>query len=90
MPSFDWNEEKNKKLKRERGISFEHVVIAIKNDQALDITRSKNTKYEKQRSYIIEINDYIYVVPFVFDTKRKLRFLKTIYPSRKLTKKYLR
>jgi len=38
--------------------------------------------------YILNINDYAYLVPFV--EKEEEIFLKTIIPSRKATKKYLR
>jgi hypothetical protein len=37
---------------------------------------------------IVNINDYAYLVPFV-ETESEV-FLKTIIPSRKATKKYLR
>jgi len=36
----------------------------------------------------VRIGDYIYSVPFVEDDRKV--FLKTIIPSRKATKKYLR
>ena len=38
--------------------------------------------------FIININNYAYLVPFVEDEKEI--FLKTIIPSRKATKKYLK
>jgi hypothetical protein len=41
-------------------------------------------KYPNQRIFIIDIEDYIYLVPFVEDEKSM--FLKTIIPSRKMTK----
>jgi len=34
---FEWDEKKNLKLKRERNISFERVVYAIKSSGLLDI-----------------------------------------------------
>jgi len=37
---------------------------------------------------VVEINNYAYLVPFV-ETDEEI-FLKTIIPSRKATKKYLR
>jgi hypothetical protein len=46
---------------------------------------SKNHK--NQFCYVIEISDYIYLVPFV-KTKNNNYFLKTIYPSRKYKKIY--
>jgi len=39
---------------------------------------------------VVDINNYAYVVPYVLDKKRKVIFLKTTYPSKILTKKYLR
>jgi len=36
---------------------------------------------------VVEINDYVYLVPFVKNENGK--FLKTIIPSRKATRDYL-
>jgi hypothetical protein len=36
---------------------------------------------------VTNINEYVYLVPFIED--EKMIFLKTIIPSRKATKKYL-
>ena len=44
-------------------------------------------KYKNQGIFVVEINKYIYLVPFV-ENGPKI-FLKTIFPSRKMTKKYL-
>lgn len=89
MKYYDWNESKNDKLREERDICFEDVVVAISEDKLHDVIAHPNpSKYPNQRFYIIEIQEYIYVVPFVEDEVKI--FLKTIYPSRKLTKKYLR
>ncbi len=87
MKTFKWNEEKNKILKKERKVSFEQVVFFIENDCVIDIIRHPNqVKYRNQRVYILSIQDYIYLVPFV-DNENE-RFLKTIIPSRKFTKLY--
>lgn len=86
---FDWDEEKNTKLKQERDISFEKIIISIHEGKVLDIIEHPNRRrYPNQKIYIIAINEYAYVVPFVEDEKK--HFLKAIIPSRKLTKKYLR
>ena len=45
-------------------------------------------KYANQKVYIISINDYAYLVPFT-ETEDAI-FLKTIIPSRKAIKKYLK
>lgn len=88
MPIFEWDDEKNEKLKRERGISFEEAVFCIAQGQILDIIEHPNAdKYHKQRIFILNVNDYAYLVPFEETTE--LIILKTIIPSRKATKKYL-
>jgi len=38
--------------------------------------------------FIVEIRNYVYIVPFAEDKEKY--FLKTIYPSREATKKYLK
>jgi uncharacterized DUF497 family protein len=89
MKYFSWNIEKNEQLKKERGISFEEVVFHIERGQLLDIVEHPNQeKYAGQRIFIVHINDYVYLVPFVEDEQEV--FLKTIIPSRKATRKYLR
>lgn len=88
MPQFDFSPEKNHQLISERGISFEEVISALDNGGLLDIVDHYQEKYAKQRLYIINIDDYVYVVPFVRKDEQTV-FLKTIFPSRKLTKKYL-
>jgi len=76
-------------LRAERQVSFEEVVFYIGRGQLLDVVEHPNQeKYEGQRIFIVNINDYAYLVPFV-ETEREI-FLKTIIPSRKATKKYLR
>ena len=88
MVYYNWNSEKNILLKEERGISFEQVVLHIENGDLIDvISHTNKNKYPHQKILIIKIKSYIYAVPFV--EKNKERFLKTIIPSRKLTKKYL-
>ena len=85
---FDWNEEKNKQLKSERNISFERVVIAIEQGDILDVLEHPDKeKYPNQFLIIVEINSYAYVIPSV--QTGEYWFLKTIFPSRKYTKKYL-
>ncbi len=87
---YKWNEVKNQKLKVERNISFEDVVIAISTDRILDYGENPNKeKYPNQEIFILEINDYVWIVPFVYEDEKTI-FLKTIIPSRKLTKKYFK
>lgn len=83
----EWNEEKNKWLKDNRGVSFEQVMAVIVEEKEIDIARHTSKKYQHQNIYVVEIEEYVYLVPFV-EVEEKV-FLKTIIPSRKATKKYL-
>ncbi len=88
MKYFDWNNEKNEGLIKDRGLSFEEVVFCIMHDGLLDIIEHPNkAKYPNQSIFIVDINNYVYLVPFVEDDE--VVFLKTIIPSRKMTKIYL-
>lgn len=88
MKYFTWNNEKNQLLKSERNISFEEVVFHIEKQHVLDIVQHPNQKrYRGQKIFIVNIDNYAYLVPFVED-EREI-FLKTIIPSRKATKQYL-
>jgi len=89
MITYQWNTDKNKFLKRTRGVTFEQIVMHIENGDVVDVIDHPNTtKYSHQQVLIIKINEYVYSVPFV--EENEIRFLKTIIPSRKLTKLYLR
>lgn len=85
---FDWDSKKNEELIRTRGVSFEEVIALLEDGEVLDVIDHPNKeKYSHQKMYIVEINGYAYLVPFVKD-KNKI-FLKTIIPNRKAQKKYL-
>ena len=89
MKRFEWNEEKGKELLKIRGVSFEDIVFTLNSDYFLDIVPHPNSKkYAHQKMYVVDIDGYAYLVPFV--EKEDYVFLKTIIPSRKATKKYLR
>jgi uncharacterized DUF497 family protein len=89
MVSYRWNHEKNLKLKRERGVSFEQAVMHVERGDLLDVIRHPNTaRFPHQKVLVIRMRDYVYAVPFVEEGDE--RFLKTIIPSRKLTRQYSR
>lgn len=89
MKYFSWNEEKNELLKEERQVSFEDAVFYIEQGFLLDVLENPNQeKYKGQKIFVVQIEDYAYLIPFVED-EREI-FLKTIIPSRKATKKYLK
>jgi len=85
---YDWDSDKNKLLINQRGVSFEEVISILESGEVLDVVNHPNKKkYPHQKMYIIEINEYAYLVPFVADGNKI--FLKTIIPNRKANKKYL-
>ena len=89
MRYFDWSTDKNERLKGQRDITFEEIVFHILHDGLLDVLEHPNKKqYPGQRIFVVDVEGYVYLVPFV-ETEESV-FLKTIIPSRKMTKKYLK
>ncbi len=87
MKRLRWSHEKNETLKRTRGVSFEEAAYHIERDDVLDVRKQPNQdRYPDQKIFIIELADYVYLVPFVEDEKEI--FLKTIIPSRKAKKEF--
>jgi uncharacterized DUF497 family protein len=88
MRYFDWNTDKNEWLKVQRDITFEEIVFHILHGGLLDILENPNKKqYPGQRVFVVNVEGYVCLVPYV-ETEESI-FLKTIIPSRKMTKKYL-
>lgn len=88
MKPINWNADKNRKLIEERDISFEDIVFALQSGGFVDdISHPNKEKYPSQRIFVVAIDDYVYLVPYVENNDEI--FLKTIVPSRKATKQYL-
>lgn len=88
--TFRFALEKNQFLKEARGVSFEDIVNAsLKNRMVANKPHFNKKRYPNQNIMLMEIDGYIYLVPFVADKKKEELFLKTVYPSRKFTKLYL-
>ncbi len=86
--TFSWDESKNELLKKTRNLSFEDIVLQIVGENLLRIINHPSPeRYPGQKIFVIRINDRVVLVPFVED-ERKV-YLKTIIPSRKMTKIYL-
>ncbi len=69
-------------------MSFEDVVFYLQQGTLIDDFEHPNSdKYPNQRIFVLNIDDYMYLLPYVED--RNEIFLKTIIPSRKATKQYL-
>lgn len=88
MKNYRWDLEKDEILRKERGISFDLILFQIENGFLLDIIKHPNEeKYPNQSIFIVELESYVYLVPFI-ETKDEI-FLKTIIPSRKAKRNYL-
>ena len=84
MKYLNWNSEKNELLKRERGISFEEIAYLIESGLVIGI--EENPVYLNQKMYVLVIDNYAIIVPYVENDDEI--FLKTAFPSRKYTRKY--
>lgn len=87
--TIEWNPEKNAALKARYGFGFERVLVAL-SEGALVERRAhpSRTRYAHQQQLLVLIDDYIWVVPFVEQDGGI--FLKTMFPSRKATRIFMR
>ena len=86
---FEFSADKNQLLIKERSISFESIIAALSEGHILDVLEHPNKiKYPNQKIYVVEMDGYAWLVPFVRKDNETI-FLKTAFPSRKLTTKYL-
>ncbi|MDE2320557.1 MAG: BrnT family toxin [candidate division NC10 bacterium] len=84
---YEWDPQKNERLKRERNISFEKIVFHLSQGDVWRLADHPDQKnYPGQRIYFVIVEDYIYLVPHVVE--KDYVFLKTIIPSRKATGTY--
>ena len=84
---YNWNPDKNQLLVKDRGITFERIVVAIGSGDELAVLEHPNQeKYPGQKISIVQVDDYVYAVPFIENDTEI--FLKTIIPSRKATRQY--
>lgn len=89
MKPFRWSPEKNELLEAGRGVSFELMVVAIEAGGLVDILAHSNpSKYPNQRVLVVASEDYAYLVPCLEEEDHY--FMKTVVPSRKATRDYLR
>ena len=58
---FEWDFNKNKKIKQESGVSFEEIILAIDDGQLL--IEFPNERYTNQKIIVVNINNYAWVVP---------------------------
>jgi len=83
---YAFDPEKNSWLIREQGISFEQIIALFEDGHLVQVLEHHDrTRYPNQLLYEVDVDGYIYIVPVV--REHRTLFLKTIYPSRKATKK---
>jgi len=75
-----WDNDKNRKLISERGLSLDIFASLILEKKYLAVL--KNTSRKEQKLFIVPYQDYTYAVPFVIDKEQNI-ILKTVFPSRK-------
>jgi len=86
---FDWDIEKNERLKKERNISFEDIALLLAAGKLWKTADHPNPeKYPNQRVFLVPVDGYIFFVPFVMENDTI--FLKTAFPHRKATRDYLK
>ena len=77
-----WSRAKSAELKRTRGVSFEEIVRA----ELLGVL--EHPTRPNQDLLLLLLDGYVWVAPFV--TTEDGIFLKTLFPSRKLTRRWRR
>ena len=80
MKEIRWSQLKSERLKKTRGVSFEEIIAS----KLIDVR--KHPHNENQKILVYQYKGYLWAVPYVIDGETL--FLKTLYPSRKLTKLY--
>ena len=80
-----WDDEKDRTLIKERGLSLETFASLILKKEYCAIL--KNPSRMEQKIFIIPLQNYTYVVPFVIDKNQNI-VLKTVFPSRKYHRIY--
>ncbi|MCA9343046.1 toxin [Candidatus Saccharibacteria bacterium] len=85
-----FSEEKNQLLKVVRGVGFDEILESIERGNLLADISHTSQKRARQRLYVVKLGRYAYAVPYVINPQKKEIFLKTVYPSRALTKRYIK
>ena len=88
MKRIEWDEDKNRQLQIERNLSFEAITVAIEQGRLVDIVPNPSAHYPHQKILVVEIDDYLVLVPFIEDEEKL--FLKTAFRSRKAMRNHSR
>jgi uncharacterized DUF497 family protein len=86
---YVFDPEKNAWLIQERGISFDRIIALIEGGELIQVLEHPDKeRYPDQLIYEVDVDGYVYIVPVVREGRTLV--LKTIYPSRKATKKRMK
>ena len=86
---YEWDPEKNERLKTERNISFEKILFHLARGDVWKLADHPDQEsHPGQKIYFVIVDERIYLVPHVVE--KDYIFLKTIIPSRKATRAYKR
>lgn len=88
MAGYQWDPAKNAWLIKHRGISFDDIVWHMAQGDLLDVLVCDRERYRGQQQFVVNVNDYAYLVPFI--ERGGVMVLKTVIPCRKLIERYLR
>ncbi len=77
-----WSSAKSRELKRRRGVSFEEII------RARLVAVKEHPSRSHQSIMLFELGGYVWIVPYV--ARGEEIFLKTLFPSRKYTRKWRR
>jgi len=88
--TINFDEVKNQLLKATRGVGFDEIIDAVQDGNLLADIAHPSLIRPNQRLYVVKVGKYAYAVPYVINLQRNEIFLKTVYPSRILTKKYIK
>lgn len=90
MTKYRYNHEKNAKLLHERNMGFEEVIQSINEGNVLRVRlHPDQVKYKGQKIFYVRMIDQVYAVPYVQEDEDTI-FLKTLFPSRKAKKEFLK
>ena len=80
-----WDPQKDEWLRGNRGVSFLEIAEQILAGDYIDIL--ENPTRENQQYFLLLIENYTWVVPFLFNDGEQI-VLKTAFQSRKFHRKY--
>lgn len=89
MKPFRWGQEKTKQRMLGRGFVFEQMVVAVEAGGLLDVPANPHPgKYPNQNVLVVACNGYAYLIALI--KQEDHFFLKTVIPSRKAARDYLK